>query len=345
MSLKGFPFKRRLGLLRLPKQARGHRSDIRFLFLITLFFLAGCQRPGEQAQQHPPPPITPAKAAGIEARLTYLEGPVSLTRDKARLPAELDMALLPGDTVETGKDAQAEVTFDDSSTLDLDPETRFGISELARDSASGQRTVRTSLLSGELQARIAKLAQNSTFEIESPTSVAAVRGTEFIVAYRPGQPTQVTVLVGRVGVRRPRIKEAEVILLEHHRLAIHFGKRPGKPIRLALGDEDLIRVKWKRWHERKIKVMERLRPRRAVFGPGMPKDMKPKAEKGKDKPSLPKVKAVPKKKETRNPSLKPKSPKTGGTVKKAETRRPSKPSGGKPGEKPSDREKGKPGKR
>jgi hypothetical protein len=261
----------------------------------------------------------------VEARLTYLEGQVSITRDKARLPAELEITLLPGDTVETGKDAQAEVTFDDSSTIDLDPETRFGINELAKDSASGQRTVKTNLLSGELQARIAKLAQNSTFEIESPTSVAAVRGTEFIVAYRPGQPTQVTVLIGRVGVRRPRIKEAEVILLEHHRLAIFFGKRPGKPIRLALGDEDLIRVKWKRWHERKIKVMERLHPRRAIFGPGMPKGFHPGMEKGREKPG-------------RKPILRPGSRKAGGAggpVKRREGRQPGKarvkkPSGGKP---------------
>jgi hypothetical protein len=293
--------------------------------LITSTLILGCRRPGEQAQQQPKPPVPPENAGRVEARLTYLEGSVSFTRDKARLPAELDMALLPGDTVETGKDAQAEVTFDDSSTLDLDPETRFGISELAKDSSSGQRTVRTSLLSGELQARIAKLAQNSTFEIESPTSVAAVRGTEFIVAYRPGQPTQVTVLIGRVGVRRPRIKEAEVILMEHHRLAIFFGKRPGKPIRLALGDEDMIRVKWKRWHERKIKVMERLRPRRAIFGPGMPKGFHPGMEKGREKPG-------------RKPVLRPGSRKAGGaggTVKKREGRQPGKnqvkkPSGRKP---------------
>lgn len=301
------------------------RIKLLFFLLITSTLILGCRRPGEQAQQQPKPPVPPENAGRVEARLTYLEGSVSFTRDKARLPAELDMALLPGDTVETGKDAQAEVTFDDSSTLDLDPETRFGISELAKDSSSGQRTVRTSLLSGELQARIAKLAQNSTFEIESPTSVAAVRGTEFIVAYRPGQPTQVTVLIGRVGVRRPRIKEAEVILMEHHRLAIFFGKRPGKPIRLALGDEDMIRVKWKRWHERKIKVMERLRPRRAIFGPGMPKGFHPGMEKGREKPG-------------RKPVLRPGSRKAGGaggTVKKREGRQPGKnqvkkPSGRKP---------------
>jgi len=301
------------------------RIKLLFFLLITSTLILGCRRPGEQAQQQPKPPVPPENAGRVEARLTYLEGSVSFTRDKARLPAELDMALLPGDTVETGKDAQAEVTFDDSSTLDLDPETRFGISEMAKDSASGQRTVRTSLLSGELQARIAKLAQNSTFEIESPTSVAAVRGTEFIVAYRPGQPTQVTVLIGRVGVRRPRIKEAEVILMEHHRLAIFFGRRPGKPIRLALGDEDVIRVKWKRWHERKIKVMERLRPRRAIFGPGMPKGFHPGMEKGREKPG-------------RKPVLRPGSRKAGGaggTVKKKAGRQSGKvqgkkSSGGKP---------------
>ena len=301
------------------------RIKLLFFLLITSTLILGCRRPGEQAQQQPKPPVPPENAGRVEAKLTYLEGEVSLTRDKARLPAELDMSLLPGDTVETGKDAQAEVTFDDSSAINLDPESRFGITELVKDSASGQRAVKTNLFSGELKAQIAKLAQNSTFEIESPTAVAAVRGTEFIVAYRPGQPTQVTVLVGRVGVRRPRIKEAEVILLEHHRLAIHFGKRPGKPLRLALGDEDLIRVKWKRWHERKIKVMDRLRPGRAIFGPGMPKGFHPGMEKGREKPG-------------RKPVLRPGSRKAGGaggTVKKRAGRQSGKDQGKKPsGRKP-----------
>jgi len=295
------------------------RIKLLFFLVITSTLILGCRRPGEQAQP-PKPPVPPANVGRIEAKLTYLEGDVSLTRDKARLPAELDMVLLPGDTVETGKDAQAEVTFDDSSAINLDPESRFGITELVKDSASGQRTVKTNLFSGELKAQIAKLAQNSTFEIESPTAVAAVRGTEFIVAYRPGQPTQVTVLIGRVGVRRPRIKEAEVILLEHHRLAIFFGKRPGKPIRLALGDEDMIRVTWKRWHERKIKVMERLRPRRAIFGPGMPRGVGPGMGRGGGKPPL------------RRGAIRKPTPRKPGALKRGASRTPQ--SKNSPGKKP-----------
>jgi hypothetical protein len=306
LSLSRITLKGRLRLLRLA------RNDIPFLCFIILF-LAGCQR----AKQEQPKPIPlPAPSGRIEARLTYLEGVVSLVRDKARLPAELDMALLPGDTVETGKDAQAEVTFDDSSEISLDPESRFGIGELSRDSASGQRTVRTNLLSGELKARIAKLAQNSTFEIESPTSVAAVRGTEFIVACRPGQPVEVTVLVGKVGVRRPRTREAEVLLLEHHRLLVHPGRHLGRPFRLALGDEDLIRAKWKRWHERRVKVMERLRPRRAVFGPE-----RPVLEKIKEKRA--------ERRETIAPRRKASAGKAGGSVKKPKASPSRKPAGGK----------------
>ena len=296
------------------------------LLLLGMIFplLAGCQ----QAKEPPAPALQPVVPAGrIEAKLTYLEGQVSLTRERARLPAELDMPLLPGDTLETGKDAQAEVTFDDSSTINLDPETRYGITELARDSASGQRTVRTNLMSGELKAQIVKLAQNSTFEIESPTSVAAVRGTEFIVACRPGQPTEVTVLVGRVGVRRPRVKEAEVLLLEHHRLFIHPGRHLGRPFRLALGDEDLIRVKWKRWHERRIKVMERIRGRPKAFGP--------------EKPAREKIKG---RREERREKIAPKGKastgKAGGAVKKPGARLPKKTQDGKAPEKKAGTRKG-----
>ncbi len=304
------------------------RIKLLFFLVITSTLILGCRRPGEQPKQQPKLPPPPAPSGRIEAKLTYLEGEVSLTRDKARLPAELDMVLLPGDTVETGKDAQAEVTFDDSSAINLDPESRFGITELVQDSVAGQRTVKTALFSGELKAQIAKLAQNSTFEIESPTAVSAVRGTEFIVAYRPGQPTQVTVLVGRVGVRRPRVKEAEVMIQEHERLFIRLAERPGRPIRLTLADEDLIRVKWKHWQERRIRVMERLRPRRAIFGPEFPRGMRPGMERGRGKPLL-KRGAVP----PRRGAVRKATPRNPGALKRGASRRPKRnnPLGKKPG--------------
>jgi len=304
------------------------RIKLLFFLVITSTLILGCRRPGEQAQQQPKPPVPPANAGRIEAKLTYLEGDVSLTRDKARLPAELDMVLLPGDTVETGKDAQAEVTFDDSSAINLDPESRFGITELVKDSASGQRTVKTDLFSGELKAQIAKLAQNSTFEIESPTAVAAVRGTEFIVAYREGQPTQVTVLAGRVGVRRPGKREAEVFIQEHERLFIRLAERPGRPFRLAPGDEDLIRVKWKRWQDRRIRVIERLRPRRAIFGPEFPRGMRPGMERGRGKPLLKRGAVPPGRGAIRKPA-----PRKPGALKRGASRTPKSknPRGKKPG--------------
>jgi hypothetical protein len=237
-----------------------------FPLLITLLF-AGCQRPKGQPKTVP----APAPGGRIEARLSYLEGEVSLTRDKTRLPAELNMALLPGDTVETGKDAQADVVLDDSSTIQLDPESRLGITELAKDSASGRREVKTNLMSGELKAKIAKLAAKSTFEIESPTAVAAVRGTEFIVAYKEGQPTQVSVLTGKVGVRQPGKLGSEVLVPEHNRILVKLGEKPGKLIQLASAEEEAVKAKWQKWEEQKGKAFERLVPKPKILGPEIPK--------------------------------------------------------------------------
>lgn len=292
-----------------------------FLGIASLLIL-GCRRPWERAQPPPQPPVLPANAGKIEAKLSYLEGEVSLIRDKARLPAELDMTLVQGDTVETGKDAQAEVTFDDSSEISLDPETRYGLTELVKDISSGQRTVKTDLMSGELKAKIAKLAKNSTFEIESPTAVSAVRGTEFIVAYKEGQPTQVTVLTGIVGVRRPGKKEAEVFIQEHERLLIRLAERPGRPFRLAPGDEDLIRAKWKRWQDRRTKLIERLRPGPPILGPGVPRGLGPGMGRGPMRPLLRRGALGPGLRQNRKPGLRPGSRLPGGALKRRGNRLP-----------------------
>lgn len=254
-------------LSHLRKQVRGPRKDVIAVIFITLLFLIGCQ--GQKEQPKPVPAPTPRGRMG--ARLSYMEGLVTLTRDKTRLPAELNMVLLTGDTVETGKDAQAEVTFEDSSTIQLDPETRLGITELARDSSSGQRTVKTKLLSGELLAKVAKLAKESTFEIESPTAVAAVRGTEFGMAYKEGEPTQVTVLAGKVGVSQPGKPAYEVLVPEHSRILVKLEERPGKFLKLLPQEEEGLKAKWQQWEERKGKALERLKPIPKILGPEMPK--------------------------------------------------------------------------
>jgi hypothetical protein len=84
-----------------------------------------------------------------------------------------------GDLLTTDKNTRAAVRFtDDGSILRMNPNTDLQIR------AEGDRTAMRKTLQvdfGELWARIQKQPEGAGYRIETPTAVAAVKGTEFFV--------------------------------------------------------------------------------------------------------------------------------------------------------------------
>ena len=82
--------------------------------------------------------------------------------------------LAAGDKVRTSSRGTAEVTFQDGSRVDLESSTVFEVEELS-DARIGLR-----LNLGKLKAWVERLLSRK-FEVQTPTAVCSVRGTEFSV--------------------------------------------------------------------------------------------------------------------------------------------------------------------
>lgn len=90
-------------------------------------------------------------------------------------PQELrsGQTLLPGDKIKTGPGADAVITFANGSQLRLDENT-----EVAVNSSTDRIAISQTL--GRTWSRVMKLlGQSQSYEIETPTAVATVRGTTF----------------------------------------------------------------------------------------------------------------------------------------------------------------------
>jgi hypothetical protein len=104
--------------------------------------------------------------------------------------------LSDGDKIRTGKSGFAAIIFiDDKSTLKLKGNTEAVI--------SGQRTAasiskKINLDSGTIRATINK--QNTDFVIQTPTSVASVKGTDFWLVTDPVTGDQIICVEGTVGL-------------------------------------------------------------------------------------------------------------------------------------------------
>jgi hypothetical protein len=96
--------------------------------------------------------------------------------------ATVEMSLQVGDTIKTGDDSGAEITFFDGSTLELEAGTQIEITALASSPDTGTKTITLMQTIGTTISRVTKLLDPaSTYAVETPSGVAAVRGTIMIV--------------------------------------------------------------------------------------------------------------------------------------------------------------------
>ena len=105
-----------------------------------------------------------------------------------------------GDVVRTGNDGSAEFTWADKTRWRLAPNTRLTIARASANSAKKSEISLFKLDAGKVFVRVVKsLTPDSKFEVETPTAVAAVRGTVFSVEVKAGQ-TCVETFAGHVKV-------------------------------------------------------------------------------------------------------------------------------------------------
>jgi len=228
----------------------------RYWVHLLVAVLLGCSAP---AQNEPPASVPePAPLAVIHE----ITGTVTVSKagDPEPTPAEEDMPLGAGDRVTTGADGSVTISLRDESFVKLDALANLTIKELRSDQVAGGIWARLALATGKLMAVVANLASaDSRFEVETPTAVAAVKGTAFQVA-ASGKSTTISVLEGSVatsGVRDATASPEQVEVKEGFeteisaktrrpgRLTKFFGNEKRKKARVALSEFRAKSHKWR----------------------------------------------------------------------------------------------------
>ncbi|MBI2363330.1 MAG: FecR domain-containing protein [Elusimicrobia bacterium] len=114
------------------------------------------------------------------------------------LPAEDGAQLEEGDRIETGADSAAELALHQGSVMELGAETSMTVESLKKTDSW------FSLSLGSFLAKFEKFARQQRASVRTPTSVAAVRGTEFGVEVADDGETSIGVFdEGQVSVSQP----------------------------------------------------------------------------------------------------------------------------------------------
>lgn len=159
-------------------------------------------------------PYALLKTEVIDARLGAFSGAVTVTRGGQAVAVSRNMALAENDRIATGANAFATLELPDESRVSLPSNSTLRIVRLRQVLLTGGLRRAFDLDLGKGTASVTPLpTKDSQFLIRTPLSVAAVRGTEYRVAFDPARASSAAeVIKGVVGVgaSAPAASPAEV---------------------------------------------------------------------------------------------------------------------------------------
>ncbi|AXX15793.1 MULTISPECIES: surface adhesin Lsa33 [Leptospira] len=132
---------------------------------------------------------------------TFIKGSIKLS-DKAGKEKKVGLSefILPEDKIETTKDSYADIQLMDGVIIRVKESTSLTLNRIYVDSKNSEIYSDINLNKGKIFSRIGtKLTKSSGFKITTPTSTAAVRGTDFQVEVE-GNKTETLVSEGSVEV-------------------------------------------------------------------------------------------------------------------------------------------------
>ncbi len=145
-------------------------------------------------------------------KIDSIKGNVSVISSGGRvLKALVENTFYVGDTFQTKAESKIKLTFfEGSNTIVLGPDTVFSIlaASTIKEAAvsSNKKVSKFNLTRGDVRAilkeRSYNIEEGESFEIQTPTAIAGVRGTIFVVNFDDAtQETSVATLRGRVNLK------------------------------------------------------------------------------------------------------------------------------------------------
>ena len=127
--------------------------------------------------------VTGVARADEVGQVKVAKGTVHVERDGKRLPAKVGMGILQFDTLVTGADGSAGVTFSDNSLLSTGPNSVLVVDRYSFNSTTHAGHFDASLKKGTLAVISGKMVKQSpeAMRVRTPAAIMGVRGTEFVV--------------------------------------------------------------------------------------------------------------------------------------------------------------------
>ncbi len=115
-----------------------------------------------------------------QIQVNAIKGEASVIRADQTLPIKTGDTLQQGDKISTGSDGTVDLTLNNVAGYRALPDSESSV--LTAD----PHDMNLSVTKGKVVINLSKLSKDSTFQVKTPTAIAAVRGTQFSCAANPG---------------------------------------------------------------------------------------------------------------------------------------------------------------
>jgi len=163
--------------------------------------------------------------SGRKCWIKSIVGDVKIQRNKSPkwIEARPNMPVKENDAVRTFVESEAVIQTSEGSVITLKENTTLELSAFS-EAAGGATSTGVRMLNGDLVANVKKLmGQKSKFEFETPTAVAAIRGTKLGINV-DNEKTDIKVYEGKVFVK-PKGGSRETELKENEMTSIKKGQK------------------------------------------------------------------------------------------------------------------------
>ena len=130
-------------------------------------------------------------------QVSFLVGEAFVERNGKKMPATVGMNVESGDSITTKNASIVELLFLDESIMRIFENSKVKIA-MAQD-----KTENVSVVNGIIKAKIAKLQKAESKKIYTPTTVCAIRGTEFFVAVSDSSNSRINMQEGSLELINP----------------------------------------------------------------------------------------------------------------------------------------------
>lgn len=177
---------------------------------------------------------TAASAGKKIGEITRLKGRVTIYRDGAKIgiSAKNGMALEQNDKIKTRAKAYLRFKLNDGSSMTLGQKAELTLDRFTYNPEKKERVAFFNIALGKLRIfanRMLKYRDNR-FQVKTPTAVAGVRGTVFMVWVESPTATRIACLDSVVDVANVMEPDEYVVLTKNILTSVNKGKTPSKPV-------------------------------------------------------------------------------------------------------------------